>query len=231
VIAADASADLPPVWGKHRGIVLDNLDPLSLGRVRASVPDLLGEVPTGWATPCSPYGGPTAGFFAIPPIGAGVWIEFEAGDVSRPIWAGCYWGAAEPPMAPPGAPAVPTTKLWRSDFGLAVALDDAAQTIRISDASGLNQVTIAAALGTVTVKGALRVVLDGALIREGSAAAAHPAVLGDRLLAYLQQLVTAFNGHVHPGQMAGPAPVSPAPPLPKMMPPPGTFLSGKVALE
>ncbi len=58
------------------------------------MPAILGEVPTGWAKPCVPYAGPTSGFFSVPPIGAGVWIEFEAGDVSQPIWTGCYWGAA-----------------------------------------------------------------------------------------------------------------------------------------
>jgi hypothetical protein len=230
-----ATAALSPepsnVYGKHRGIVFNNLDPLKLGRIMATVPEVLGEVPTGWATPCSPYAGPTAGFFSVPPIGSGVWIEFEAGDVSRPIWAGCYWGAGEPPLTPPGAPTPVTTKIWRSDFGLTVALDDVAQTIKISDGMDLNAVTIEAALGTVTVKGALRVVLDGALIREGSATASHPAVLGDQLLTYLAQLVTLFNSHVHPGQMAAMIPVSPAPPVAPMPPPSPSLLSLKVALE
>ena len=79
------------VFGKYRGIVLNNVDPLNLGRLQANVPEVLGEMPTGWATPCAPCGGTGAGFFSVPPIGAGVWIEFEGGDVSRPIWTGC-WG-------------------------------------------------------------------------------------------------------------------------------------------
>ena len=51
-----------------------------------------------WALPCVPYAGTTSGFFAIPPVGAGIWIEFEAGDVSRPIWSGAWWGSGELPV-------------------------------------------------------------------------------------------------------------------------------------
>ncbi len=220
------------VVGKFRGIVLNNIDPLNLGRIQATVPEVLGEIPTGWATPCAPYAGTTAGFFSIPPIGAGVWIEFEGGDVSRPIWAGCYWGAGEVPLKPPGSPSLPTTKIWRSDFGLTAVLDDVAQTITLSDATGTNQVEGSVPTGTVTVKGLARVVLEGPLIQEGSQGAAHPAVLGDQLLTYLTQLVALFNAHVHPGELAGGfLPVTPAPPVVPMPPPTPSLLSIKVLLE
>src|SRR6266404_2148434 len=85
------------IYGKYRGTVTNVLDPLNQGRLMAFVPEVLGEMPTGWATPCAPYAGILAGFFSIPPVGAGVWIEFEAGDVSRPIWTGAYWAAGEQP--------------------------------------------------------------------------------------------------------------------------------------
>lgn len=220
------------VLGKYRGIVLNNMDPQNLGRIQATVPEVLGEVPTGWATPCAPYGGTGSGFFSVPPIGAGVWIEFEAGDVSRPIWAGCYWGAGEVPLQPPGSPSLPTTKIWRSDLGLSAVLDDTTQTITLSDAVGTNQVVISLPTGTVTVKGLARVVLEGPIIQEGSQTAAHPAVLGDQLLAYLGQLVTLFNTHVHPGELAiGVLPVTPAPPVAPMPPPTPSLLSLKVLLE
>jgi hypothetical protein len=219
-------------YGKYRGIVLNNIDPLNLGRLQATVPAVLGEVPTGWATPCAPYAGTGAGFFSVPPIGAGVWIEFEGGDVSRPIWSGCYWGAGEVPMAPPGSPSVPTTKIWRSDFGLSAVLDDLTQTVTVSDAAATNQVVLSLPTGTVTVKGLARVVLEGPLIQHGSQGAAHPAVLGDQLLAYLGQLVTLFNTHVHPGELAGGfLPVTPAPPVAPMPPPNPSLLSIKVLLE
>ena len=222
------------VWGKYRGTVLSPLDPLGQGRITALVPEVLGEVPCGWATPCTPYAGTTSGFYSIPPPGAGVWIEFEGGDVSRPIWVGCYWGSAEapniPPLVPP-APTPPTSKVWRSETGLTVALDDMLQTISITDGTSLNGVTIELAGATTTVKGA-RVVLNGQLVQEGSQAAAHPAVLGDALVAYLQTLTTLFNTHMHPGEMAGGfLPVTPAPPVPPMPPPAPALLSRKILLE
>jgi hypothetical protein len=220
------------VYGKYRGVVVNNVDPLNLGRIQAMVPEVLGEVPASWAWPCAPVAGLNAGFFAVPMVGSGVWIEFEAGDISRPIWTGGYWAAGEAPMAPPASPPLPTTKVWRSDFGLAAVMDDLTQTITISDALGVNKIEISVPTGTVTIKGLARVVLEGALIQEGSQAAFHPAVLGDQLMAYLTTLVTLFNTHVHPGEMAlGVLPVTPAPPVAPMPPPSPALLSLKVLLE
>lgn len=219
-------------YGKYRGLVVSNMDPLNQGRLQAMVPEVLGEVPTGWASPCAPYAGVQAGFYAIPPIGAGVWIEFEAGDTSRPIWVGAWWGAADVPMKPMGEPTTPTTKILRSDFGLILAMDDVKQTITISDSLGQNQVVVNVLTGTVTLKGLLRVVIESPLIQEGSQASAHPAVLGDQMLAYLNQLVAMFNAHVHPGEMAaGILPVTPAPPVPPFPPATPNLLSLKVMLE
>ena len=233
VARRDASQQRKSIFGKFAGTVMNNMDPLSLGRLQAFVPEALGEVPTGWAKPCVPYAGPTSGFFSLPPVGAGVWIEFEAGDISRPIWAGCFWGTGELPMKPPGAPSLPTTKIWRSELGLTTVLDDASQTITLSDAAGVNSIEISVLTGTVTVKGAARVVNSaGVLVQQGSASAAHPAVLGDQLLAYLAQIVTLFNTHVHPGELAaGFLPVTPAPPVAPMPPPSPSLLSIKVMLE
>ena len=72
----------------------DVSDPEHRVRLRVYVPRLLGETtPTGWALPAAPYAGPDQGFFTVPDIGAGVWIEFEEGDLSKPIWSGQWWGS------------------------------------------------------------------------------------------------------------------------------------------
>jgi hypothetical protein len=221
-------------YGKFRGVVTNNVDPQQLGRIQVMVPEVWGETPgLSWAVPCAPYAGPQAGFFTVPPMGAGVWIEFEAGDVSRPIWVGGWWGVAEVPMMPAGAPSqAPLTKILRSELGLIIALDDASQTVVVSDAAGLNQVEVSVLTGTVTVKGAVRVVLDAPLVHEGSPAAMHPSVFGDQLLTYLGQIVTLFNSHLHPGELAGGfIPVTPAPPVPPMPPPTPALVSTKVFLE
>jgi len=82
-------------YGKYRGIVTDNQDPDDLGRIKARVLDVLGDQESGWALPCAPFSGNELGFFALPDQGANVWIEFEHGDASSPIWSGCYWGSKE----------------------------------------------------------------------------------------------------------------------------------------
>jgi len=81
-------------FGKYRGKVVDNNDPLKRGGVRVRVPAVLGEIDV-WALPCVPYAGPKVGFHAIPPVDAGVWVEFEGGDVNFPIWVGCLWAEGE----------------------------------------------------------------------------------------------------------------------------------------
>ncbi|MDP8993234.1 MAG: phage baseplate assembly protein V [Actinomycetota bacterium] len=91
---------MSPFFGKHRGKVENNIDPLQQGRVQVSVPAVLGDGRLSWATPCVPFAGPQVGFFAIPPVGANVWVEFEAGDTDYPIWSGCFWGTGEAPAMP-----------------------------------------------------------------------------------------------------------------------------------
>lgn len=80
-------------YGKYRGFVVDNADPEKLGRLKLTVPSVLGkDVVTGWALPCLPYGGDVnQGFLFIPEVGAGVWVEFEEGDLEFPIWVGTFW--------------------------------------------------------------------------------------------------------------------------------------------
>lgn len=111
--------------GKFRGRVVDNADPLRIGRITAEVPDVLGDEASTWALPCLPFTGAEAGHFVLPEVGAGVWMEFEQGDPSFPIWTGCWYGQVEelPPEAraelPGGRPVVVRTpgghKLLMSD--------------------------------------------------------------------------------------------------------------------
>ena len=98
-------------YGKYRGTVINNVDPLQIGRLMVQIPDVSNVIPSTWALPCLPFGGIQSGFYAVPDIGAGVWIEFEHGDSDYPVWVGTYWGsAAEVPAlvlaAPPGVPQV-----------------------------------------------------------------------------------------------------------------------------
>jgi len=115
-------------YGKFRGVVSDNRDPLFLGRIKAKVSDVLGENESGWAMPAVPYAGKKVGLFLIPPTDALVWIEFEHGDPDYPIWTGCFWAQGEVPALS----GVPEMKVLKTDVG----------TITINDQKGDSGITI-----------------------------------------------------------------------------------------
>ena len=98
--------------GKHRGLVEDNADPLKLGRLKVRVQSIYGNQPVDvlpWAWPCFPYGGmPQQAFFAIPEIGAGVWVELQwkdgKPDPTHPVWTGVWISGGETPTEIEGSP-------------------------------------------------------------------------------------------------------------------------------
>jgi uncharacterized protein involved in type VI secretion and phage assembly len=121
-------------FGKYRGVVTD-VDAKTL-RIKASVPAVLADQPTGWCRACVPFAGNNLGFAFLPEIGAGVWIEFEGGDVSYPIWTGCFWHDGEQPSQ-----ATASVKVIVTRSGHSILLDDDNVTITISDKND-NTVTL-----------------------------------------------------------------------------------------
>jgi hypothetical protein len=121
-------------WGKYRGTVIDTVDLTQTGRLLCVVPALPGMV-LNWALPCVPYAGLEEGFFALPPEGGNVWIEFERGNPDYPIWSGCFWEEAEVPIMPELSPEAPELiKVFRSKFC----------TIVMNDTPGEGGITITA---------------------------------------------------------------------------------------
>lgn len=215
-------------YGKYRGRVTANDDPEGLARIKATVSEVLQDLETPWATPCSPYAGDGVGLYAVPPVGAGVWIEFEAGDASRPIWSGGWWGKGQVPKNEAGTAATPPLKLLRTQDGLLLGLNDDEKTITLSDDSGSNLMTINVQDGNIKIQATVKVVVDAAQIElvENST---HPLVFGDDLLQYLNQIMAIYQSHVHPGELAlGIFPITPAPPMPPFPPPLPSMLSFKV---
>lgn len=140
----------PPYFGKFRGIVTDNKDPLFTGRVRAKVPDVLGDQESGWATACTPFAGSGAGFFSIPDVGVGVWIEFEHGDPDYPVWTGCWWGS---PADPPSEVLVPPfQKVVIKSFGGNIVILD--------DTPGIGGITLQTSTGQKIQMSALGIEID-----------------------------------------------------------------------
>ena len=125
-------------FGKFRGVVTDNLDPEMRGRVKAKVPDVLGEFESGWALPCAAFGGDKLGFFAVPTEGASVWVEFEHGDPDKPVWSGVFWSTLEIPpklLVPPP----PSKKV--------ALITPAGHTVLLDDSPGIGGIILETAGG------------------------------------------------------------------------------------
>jgi hypothetical protein len=128
------------VFGKYRGVVTD-VDASTL-RIKASVPAVLGGVSSGWARACVPFAGPSMGFAFLPAVGTGVWIEFEGGDVSLPIWSGCFWHDGDQPSDATTSVLAIVTKagqkiLFDVDGGSITVEDQNGNTVTF-DSSGLS---------------------------------------------------------------------------------------------
>lgn len=198
----DRAADAPGGWqvpqffGKYHGVVTDTGDPLRIGRITAKVPAVLGDVESGWALPCLPAGGAKdTGLLFLPAVGATVWIEFAAGDVSQPIWSGTFYGApdstggaddlgsatgAETPQADGKDPS-PTVWVLRTAAGHELTLDDDGEVVLLKNGNG---------------KSSVRFEQDGSVVITAEkiklgANASEKLVLGDTFMQF-------FNAHTHP---------------------------------
>jgi uncharacterized protein involved in type VI secretion and phage assembly len=161
-------------FGKYRGTVYSNEDPKHLGRLMVLVPDVLGSAPSNWAEPCVPLAGKgePMGVYLVPPVGAGVWVEFEHGSSEDPIWVGCRWGTSNdvPAAAQQGAPDSPSIVLQSKGRHSIVISDKPGMDggITLKSAAGIslvindNGIFLKSENGTVGIKGNVNV-NDGAL--------------------------------------------------------------------
>jgi uncharacterized protein involved in type VI secretion and phage assembly len=144
-------------YGKYRATVINNIDPMQVGRLMLQVPDVLGPLPTSWAMPCLPLTGIQTGLFVLPSVGAGVWAEFEQGDPNYPIWVGGWWGSSAevPALALAATPGVPNIVLQTTGQ----------QTIVLSDMPAGLGITLKTATGAM-----IAVTDTGILITNGKGA-------------------------------------------------------------
>ncbi len=184
-------------YGKHEGVVVDVQDPLKIGRLRAKVPSVLGEdVQTGWALPCAPFGGgKDRGMLFLPEVGDTVWIEFAAGDLTRPIWSGAFWGApdsagGQDDLAQATGTEIPTSQgqeagpgrlVLRTRAGHRIAFEDDGEVVIVAHGNDRAELRL-------TKQG--EVIIKADKIKLGDTAT-QPLVLGNALM----QL---FNTHTHP---------------------------------
>ena len=119
------------IYGKYRGTVSDIGDPDKICRIRANVPAVYGETESPWAIPCLPFAGPQHGLVLLPEVGDGVWIEFEGGDIDRPIWSGCWFASDQRPSPDGDKARLLATSAWHS-----ILIDEDADEIKITHPGG-----------------------------------------------------------------------------------------------
>jgi uncharacterized protein involved in type VI secretion and phage assembly len=159
-------------FGKYRGLVSDVADPEALGRIKARVPAVFGaDLETPWAMPAAPFAGADHGLFLLPEVGDGVWIEFEGGDPSRPIWSGCWWARGQVP-----SPAGEKQRLLATSAGHQILIDEDADEIRLTHPAGgeliIGASEITLTLGACELKiTASEIVLNNGMVKVTTAGA------------------------------------------------------------
>ena len=118
-------------FGKYRGLVKQVDDENNQGRITATVPEVFGDKESPWAFPSALLAGPNYGLFMLPKEGDGVWIEFEAGDLARPIWSGFWWAKNEMPKD-----AKENVRILVTPGGHKIILDDDGNEIKLVHSGG-----------------------------------------------------------------------------------------------
>ena len=210
-------------YGKYRAFVADNNDPENMGRLKLNIPSVLGpNVVSGWAMPCTPYGGRNAtGFFFIPEQKDGVWVEFECGLLEYPVWVGTFWsksgGSTEAPP-PAGTQGPPTSKMIKTlAHTIELADEQGKEKILISDSNkntltiDKNGILIVDANGNKIKMESGGITIESSAIKLGANASSEYIVKGTSLLSLLTSWQTALSTHFHPnGNMGSPTGPSPA---------------------
>ncbi len=144
-------------YGKFRGRVVDNQDPNSMGRVQVEVPAIVPDEPLGWAMPCVPFAGDGIGLYLIPEVDAQVWVEFEYGDLTRPIWTGCFWKSGGLPEG-----AEPGVFMLQTKGGHVLKLSDNDELIELTHSGGA-VISISGDAITIDNSG-MKIVLDSSAV-------------------------------------------------------------------
>lgn len=119
-------------FGKYRGVVEEIGTGEKLGLLKAKVPDVFGENGISpWARPSVPFAGKKHGWIALPEEKDGVWIEFEGGVLSKPIWSGFWWADGEIPE-----PAGKEVRVFATSKKHKLVLDDKAGEVRLEHGEG-----------------------------------------------------------------------------------------------
>ena len=193
VITEQGVEGLGRYYSSYRAYVTKNVDPQGQGRIKVCVPEVNGVIL--WAISKGQHGGFNNGFkYLTPAIGDTVWVEFEGGDLSKPIWSYYGWAQGEIPLELDD----PNTLGFRTPNGNIVILDE--------DDNHLD----------IYVKGSVSIhsedvvdISSSQLVRVNSGNNDGVINIGDlteklnNLVKEIEQFKDAFNSHTHIGVTSG----------------------------
>jgi uncharacterized protein involved in type VI secretion and phage assembly len=169
-------------------------------------------VVTGWALPCVPYGGHgNQGFLYIPERNAGVWVEFEEGDLEFPIWVGTFWsepgGNSELPKPnnadgseQESVQSPPTRKIIKTKRGHTIQFEDADDEERIIISDGERENRIVFSQGGLSIESK-----DNTIVMADQGI----TINGEKKVC-LEGLITWLVNHTHVGNLGTFTPLNPA---------------------
>jgi hypothetical protein len=138
-------------WGKYRATVIQTLTGDDFGKLVVSAPDVYGDTQSPPVWPCAPFAGPNHGFVAIPEVGDGVWIEFEGGDPSQPVWTGGWWAKNDL-----SSPTQTNVRTWVTSKGMQIVMDDGQTQMSLIHPQGgsivLTSTDITLSIGSTSLK-------------------------------------------------------------------------------
>lgn len=119
----------------YRAKVYDNKDPEYKGRLRVIVPQIYGKTsPNDWANPVGAVAGKKSGIFWVPSIGDPIYVAFENGDPSFPLWLYGWWLDGQQPED--GKRENPNNYILQTPAGSRIELDDEKGYIRMENKEG-----------------------------------------------------------------------------------------------
>jgi hypothetical protein len=130
-------------YGNYRGMVVSNIDPDLLGRLKIQIYPMLSELDSEvlpWAIPAMPLfdgAGDGNGSFVVPEEGTMVWCFFEQGDIYQPV----YFAEAQDGLK--GLPDsritnYPKRKVWKLSNNIEFYIDKESDIIKVIHPKGTN---------------------------------------------------------------------------------------------
>lgn len=85
-------------YGLYRAKVVERDDERQRGRIKVQIPSVSGEGKSQWVEACMNTAYDGGGDISIPKVGDTVWIAFEEGDITKPVYVGNFFSAFKTPL-------------------------------------------------------------------------------------------------------------------------------------